>query len=567
MPAKALEDLLSSVDCNGSGSLDYRDYFKGKKRLWEVRIQFKFKQPPPPETDIWFGIEMEKYVHLSDASKRVAAMACAAIRKAVGDLYQSPGDDPSRVKGEIEKPTCVLSMLAFDQFIVNPEGEEPVSLTDVRFPTMGKRRYQRISEYARELDEMKRNMRVGATYTVAFWGNSRWLDVLNWRLIGIPIFTPLDFDKLAGCPPVYAVLYTLAPSSDPEEKRHLSSQKQFLFRTAIWTSTRRPQRARFEALTGANMVPRTESLNGAQQPQARQTGITGVKAYLARTSWYTNPTAVRIRTFLNGKFWALLMVVALLLALFLPDIFTLAGVADSTFSDIVLTAVMVGFVIEFILLTAVDVPYLFSFFQLMDVFGTVSMIFDISYMQGQDATQPVRVTQSSGSENVIVVRAARAAKLGARAGRLSRVLKILRFLPFISNGDEKNDRVKMARVISAQLTNVLSTRVAFLTITVVVILPIFGIFAYPEADDSMIAWAKLLSRNAKNFYDVYQAEVATNRACNGNDGLSVGHFVPASANRVLQHRDCDLLLVVVRRILVHDRSKDVQEISLLVCPV
>eukprot|EP00931_Biecheleriopsis_adriatica_P017875 TRINITY_DN12675_c0_g1_i1.p1 TRINITY_DN12675_c0_g1~~TRINITY_DN12675_c0_g1_i1.p1 ORF type:complete len:925 (+),score=208.56 TRINITY_DN12675_c0_g1_i1:81-2777(+) len=236
---------------------------------------------------------------------------------------------------------------------------------------------------------------------------------------------------------------------------------------------------------------------GAQQPQARQTGITGVKAYLARTSWYTNPTAVRIRTFLNGKFWALLMVVALLLALFLPDIFTLAGVADSTFSDIVLTAVMVGFVIEFILLTAVDVPYLFSFFQLMDVFGTVSMIFDISYMLAEPADRAQLASNNSGATgNLMLLRAARAAKVGARAGRLSRVLRFLRFLPFLAGGDKPDEnKTGIASMISGQLANLVAIRVAGLTIILVMVIPLFDIWTFPQTDFSLQTWVNRLSTN------------------------------------------------------------------------
>merc|ERR1740130_1545837 len=110
--------------------------------------------------------------------------------------------------------------------------------------------------------------------------------------------------------------------------------------------------------------------------------------------------------------------------------------------------------------------------------------------------QEEKVSGGSGEENFIVVRAARATKLGARAGRLSRVMKLLRFLPFVSSGDQ-DDTVKMARVISNQLTNVLSTRVAFLVICIVVVLPIFGMFTYPEVDDSMRSWAEVLATNAK----------------------------------------------------------------------
>merc|ERR1719183_428142 len=130
------------------------------------------------------------------------------------------------------------------------------------------------------------------------------------------------------------------------------------------------------------------------------------------------------------------------------------------------------------------------------------MILDVSYLLGSDATKPQFVSGSAADakENLIVVRAARAAKLGARAGRISRVLKMLRFLPFIA-GKDTGGSAKMAKVISNQLTNVLSTRVACLTIVLVVILPVFSMFTHPEDDLSMRAWAQLLDLSGKDFLD------------------------------------------------------------------
>jgi hypothetical protein len=107
----------------------------------------------------------------------------------------------------------------------------------------------------------------------------------------------------------------------------------------------------------------------------------------------------------------------------------------------------------------------------MDFVGTISMIFDISYMIGQDATQSLVLkaqdSSDSASQTAVVLRAARVAKLGARAGRISRVVKVLRYLPFLNLKEQ--DGSQMARVISSQLTNVLATKVACLTIMLVVV--------------------------------------------------------------------------------------------------
>ena len=59
----------------------------------------------------------------------------------------------------------------------------------------------------------------------------------------------------------------------------------------------------------------------------------------------------------------------------------------------------------------------FSFFCLMDVIGTLSLVLEFSAvkqaMQGNSLTS-----------NSVVMRATRASKLGARAGRLTRLVKL-----------------------------------------------------------------------------------------------------------------------------------------------
>merc|ERR550539_1958253 len=141
----------------------------------------------------------------------------------MGGLYQSPGDDPKKVRGERERPCCVLPMWAFDQFIETPEGQEPPSLSDPGFPDLGQKRYRRMAEYAKEIDALQKRIRVGPTYTLAFWGNSRFLDVMNWMIIGVPLATPLDFNRFAGKPPVYVAFYALSSSTGDRgaEQRHI----------------------------------------------------------------------------------------------------------------------------------------------------------------------------------------------------------------------------------------------------------------------------------------------------------------------------------------------------------
>ncbi|CAE7780044.1 unnamed protein product [Symbiodinium sp. CCMP2592] len=196
----------------------------------------------------------------------------------------------------------------------------------------------------------------------------------------------------------------------------------------------------------------SETVKREQAEAAKRKTISGAinsaKQALAQSRWYSSSTAVALRGILQGRNWALLMVIALLLALFMPDIWVLAGINDTLGIDIVLTMVMVLFTIELLLLSVIDSHYTLSFFQLMDVFGTVSMIFDISFMLGVAANEPqVASNSADATANLMLLRAARAAKVGARAGRLSRVLRFLRFLPFLAGSSGSRNSVDSPKAL------------------------------------------------------------------------------------------------------------------------
>jgi hypothetical protein len=229
-----------------------------------------------------------------------------------------------------------------------------------------------------------------------------------------------------------------------------------------------------------------------------------IRAAMKISGWYDSHTAVATRKFLRGRTFLIITMVSLVFALFLSDLFAVCEVEGNTAQDIILTVVFAIFLGEFFGLLLTDASYLLGFFFFMDLLGTASMIFDISFLLGTSASEPERRSPDSGQENIIVVRAARATKLGARAGRLSRVLKLLRFMPFLKNDLQDKD-VQMARRISSQLMNVISTRVAFLSICIVIVLPFLGMFTYPEVDDSMIAWTQLLSVTSTDYYNALSA--------------------------------------------------------------
>lgn len=228
------------------------DYFHGKKRLWELRAHFKFKVRPD---NLFFGIELEEYVPMNAAVKALQGMFVAACQKVADGVYHSPGDDPKTATGEVEKPICALPLWALDQFIVTPPGQEPPSLFDPKFPECGKKRYQRVSKYVKEIAELGRSFDTESTFSFSTWGVSRFLNIITWDLVGIPLFTPASFNKVCGKPPVNVVMYSLRPSADGKETRHLQSRKNYYLQAQVWSSLHRPENAleglyRCDSLTG-----------------------------------------------------------------------------------------------------------------------------------------------------------------------------------------------------------------------------------------------------------------------------------------------------------------------------
>merc|ERR1712014_96839 len=79
----------------------------------------------------------------------------------------------------------------------------------------------------------------GSTFTFNFWGISRMLDDLRWKVkVPVPLVNEIDYNLFCGKPPVYLVLYDL--DDDSRETRHLDSRKRYVFKLGFWSSLSLP---------------------------------------------------------------------------------------------------------------------------------------------------------------------------------------------------------------------------------------------------------------------------------------------------------------------------------------
>lgn len=245
-------------------------------------------------------------------------------------------------------------------------------------------------------------------------------------------------------------------------------------------------------------MPAPYALLGAGDVSVVEAGTTSAedsKAYSAQKPHWKRC----IKLIVNSNVFKVLGVLALIIALFGGGTVVMLDLPDdptNMWLDSVMTAVMVFFVIELVLRSVAENGYCNSFFFWMDVLGTVSMVFEISFMLGNAG----KIYKTDSGPNAAVVRTARAARIGARAGRLSKPLRVLSML-FRNQTQDKQEAGYTAKVLGNKLTQVFSSKVAMLTVVLTLGVPVFNLGRYPEDDFSMRSWGyKLEADYARDYH-------------------------------------------------------------------
>jgi len=243
---------------NTSGDYPYGWHFHGRKRLWEVRVQARFKHLPTGP--IYFGLELlGGGGHTTGFAKQVKNALLALIRRTMGDeFYQSPGDDAATTEGEAEPPTFAMPLWAVDQFIISEAGQEPDLTADLT--GLGTRRTDGIKAYVGAVRRMLDELSTEKVYTFCFWGVSQFVDIVNWEMRGVFPGFKMDASKLCGGAPVYVAAYQLmdGPMEDKEDRRHLVSRKKYYFKIAVWNELQPPAPEVLSQLLGTE-VPKRDS--------------------------------------------------------------------------------------------------------------------------------------------------------------------------------------------------------------------------------------------------------------------------------------------------------------------
>eukprot|EP00928_Gymnodinium_smaydae_P028275 TRINITY_DN21602_c0_g5_i1.p1 TRINITY_DN21602_c0_g5~~TRINITY_DN21602_c0_g5_i1.p1 ORF type:complete len:1049 (-),score=212.94 TRINITY_DN21602_c0_g5_i1:224-3298(-) len=199
---------------------------------------------------------------------------------------------------------------------------------------------------------------------------------------------------------------------------------------------------------------------------------------------------------LDSLVFKIVMMISLAVALFGVGIWILADVPDSpgnAILDTLMCSVMLVFLVELVVRIFVEEAYLLSFFFWMDLLGTVSMLFEISFLL------------AALNVDTVVLRSARTAKLGARVGRLFKLLKCLAMFYRVSKEDSGSSAD--ARVLSGRLMLILSTKVSILTIVMVMTLPLFSLPMFPTSDMSMKLWSQHVEESYHIAYETNSPDI------------------------------------------------------------
>eukprot|EP00927_Polykrikos_kofoidii_P059419 TRINITY_DN54577_c0_g1_i1.p1 TRINITY_DN54577_c0_g1~~TRINITY_DN54577_c0_g1_i1.p1 ORF type:complete len:375 (-),score=79.84 TRINITY_DN54577_c0_g1_i1:113-1162(-) len=217
-------------------------HLAGKRRLWEIRLQMRFKKIP--QGQMFFGIELDQYISLSLQTRLAQTALVTACQSVVGDCYHSKGDNPKKVDGEPEPPTFAMPLWAFDQFLVSQVGSEPDLLGDIS--TLGMRRSDDLNAYMDAMKETLLTLSTDNVYTFSFWGISQFLDVIQWEVSGGVLPMQIDFNDFCGTPPVHLVMYEMNGTDAKANTKHYRSKKTYFFRTAVWSQLKPPREGAFD---------------------------------------------------------------------------------------------------------------------------------------------------------------------------------------------------------------------------------------------------------------------------------------------------------------------------------
>eukprot|EP00946_MAST-07B_sp_MAST-7B-sp1_P002033 g2033.t1 len=178
----------------------FAEHFDGRKRRMELHFQGKFLRKP--QGTLYIGGEIEEKMNIGVMLRTMAGMMLRLVKSlSYGKFHHSFGS--SREK---EKPHIVTSFYnGVDAFVATPPGEEP--------PPLGRDLPESKEDRAFRRKAPVGTLQIDTDLTYSFSFHSMYVDLLNWQIVKIPGFKPVDLHSYWGSLPLYIALYDLRDNS------------------------------------------------------------------------------------------------------------------------------------------------------------------------------------------------------------------------------------------------------------------------------------------------------------------------------------------------------------------
>eukprot|EP00320_Phaeocystis_rex_P000634 CAMPEP_0119070090 /NCGR_PEP_ID=MMETSP1178-20130426/33695_1 /TAXON_ID=33656 /ORGANISM="unid sp, Strain CCMP2000" /LENGTH=312 /DNA_ID=CAMNT_0007051901 /DNA_START=27 /DNA_END=965 /DNA_ORIENTATION=+ len=218
----------------------YAWYFSGKTRVWEIRIQGRFKTAPVGT--VYAGSIFEEFnyaVKPAQGAKILMGVARRLIDKVLGVGMHISWGARQGAAAESDAPLAamVAPFVGFDQIVRTSASEEPPALqTDISALGVRRNAMSSTAEWRTRVAELTTDLSTQDTFTFCSWGCSRFVNLTDWRYTSIAPM-PVSISKMCDEWPLHAVMYSHNGSErDRDGEVHRESRKVYFVDLLIWSS-------------------------------------------------------------------------------------------------------------------------------------------------------------------------------------------------------------------------------------------------------------------------------------------------------------------------------------------